>query len=78
MADPARPEEVDIEFNLWQNSRQPIQQILRCGANVTTPNTLLAIREELHQAFVHGYARGCAAEAARQPPDPDPRPGLTT
>lgn len=79
MTEPAHPEEVDIEFNAWYNSAQPIQQILRApeGPQRITGHLILAIRDELKQAFTHGYARGIAAEVARPPPDNEPNPGLT-
>lgn len=64
--DSARPEEVDIEFMTWFNKHQPLQQILRTSSHLTTEQ-MTAVRDELRQAFVHGYARGIAAEVARPP-----------
>jgi hypothetical protein len=77
MTNPTRPEEVDIEFMSYFHKRQPFEQILRSAKYLSTEQ-VMAVREEIQQAFVHGYARGVAAEAARPNPDDDgPSPGLT-
>ena len=65
------PEDVDVCFNLWFNRAQPLMTIICTagGETIVSKEKLNAIREQIKQAFTHGYAAGVSAEAARPLPD---------
>lgn len=72
-----QPEEIDIAFNSWYNQAQPLEAIM-AGLKETTTHLMPAearvIKNQIKNAFTHGYARGVAAEAA-QPLADDPERG---